>query len=344
MRRKFQRETVFTSPDYNAFPKLLRLQNGSLWCVWYRGNWHIDTNNAGVLVQAFSHDNGATWGAPTVLRADPSLDTRNPAIAQLEDGSLLCAYLLYDYGTRAAVRVEWVTSHDEGRSWSAPKVVEPSDYNPSGEGGGRYTWASPYGDFFRKGSELLSPFYGGSSDGSHQEVFLLGYDPEAGSWTNRGAIMARVGKIFNEAKVVEVGGEYLCVSRGSGDVLYYSHSPDCESWSGPSPTQYKRGHAPELVLLGVDGGLATFFCSYRGKGKKLRGGRATYDLSTKEFWCEDSVLYVAAGRGGGDAGYSSAARLGPGTIGFVNYEVVVHGKRGDPGTTGTITWHKWELK
>lgn len=338
---------LHASPDYNAFPKVTRLHNGSLWAVWYQGNAHVDTGNDGRLVQAFSPDNGSTWTAPRVLHDDPALDTRNMIITQLDDGVLVTAYLLYDGDGDGCVRMEWIASADGGRTWSVPAEIPRARCSPAADPD-LYGWASPFGDVFRVGARYLAPFYGGPASGDRSDVFLLEFDPAAGTWTHAGIVMSGRAPGFNEAKIVRVGSEYLCVARSTGPVMYYATSSDAGTWSAPRATNLTRGHAPELVVLGERAtGTWDLFCSYRGEDALLRGGHATYDPATREFWCEHAVLHVSRGRGGGDCGYSSAVRLSATRVGFVNYEVVAcegwHGATTTRTTTGTIWWQEWAL-
>ena len=78
---------IYQTNAYTAFPKLLTLQNGSLWTVFYQGDNHVDSQNDGKLYQTFSHDKGKTWELPRLVADDANLDTRNPAIGQLQDGT-----------------------------------------------------------------------------------------------------------------------------------------------------------------------------------------------------------------------------------------------------------------
>ncbi|HTL29792.1 MAG TPA: DUF4838 domain-containing protein, partial [Tepidisphaeraceae bacterium] len=81
---------------YQAFPDICRLRNGDLLAVFYAGYGHVslaadDCPNGGRICMVRSSDEGKTWTAPEVLFDDPD-DNRDPHIAQLDDGSLVCTF------------------------------------------------------------------------------------------------------------------------------------------------------------------------------------------------------------------------------------------------------------
>jgi len=333
---------LYQAQSYEAFPKLLRLRDGTLWAVWYHGNWHVDTNNDGKLVQSFSRDRGATWSAPTVVADDPVYDTRNPALGQLDDGTLIMMIFLYDSKKSLGVRSEWISSADGGKTWSSPVEIAPDQYNLTGSSENQ--WISPFGNLFRVNDHLVAAFYGAPDFTRTEEtnqVILLEFLPRQRTWSFFSIAMKDSTAGFNEAEVGQVGSGFLCVARSSKGLLHYSCSADGHAWSSPAATRCVRGHAPALVVLGEKGGIWQLFCSYRGEGSLLRGGKATFDPRTKEFWCENAVLHASKGKGHGDCGYSSAVLLEPGTVGFVNYEVEVRGDIGGADTLGTIWWQLW---
>lgn len=116
---------------YQAFPDVCRLHSGDILAVFYAGYDHVslpkmpDWPNGGRLCQARSQDAGRTWSEPTVLY-DDSDDNRDPSIAQMPDGSLICTFFsLRPAGpgagetgvshTGAGLKI--VRSQDEGRTW-----------------------------------------------------------------------------------------------------------------------------------------------------------------------------------------------------------------------------------
>lgn len=116
---------------YQAFPDVCRLHSGDILAVFYAGYDHIslpkmpDWPNGGRLCQARSQDAGRTWSEPTILY-DDSDDNRDPSIAQMPDGSLICTFFSLrpaetgagETGVRhEGAGLKIVRSQDEGRTW-----------------------------------------------------------------------------------------------------------------------------------------------------------------------------------------------------------------------------------
>ena len=111
---------------YQAFPDVCRLSNGELLCVFYAGYSHVSFPTPelprGARVCAVrSGDEGRTWSEPTIV-VDTELDDRDPSVAQLSDGRLLCNFFTYqgEQGYHTAV----VESSDLGHTWSEPHFCE----------------------------------------------------------------------------------------------------------------------------------------------------------------------------------------------------------------------------
>jgi BNR repeat-like domain len=342
---------VFVSQDYNAFPKLLKLPDGVLWSVWYQGDWHIDSKNDGKLLQSFSYDNGTTWTKGNIIFDDPKWDTRNPAIGQLNNGSLLVQALLYNYDNRSALTTQWIQSNDNGTTWTAPKTIENQDFN-SIDSPTKYSWNSPFGNIFYMGNRIMACIYGGTTPGAKTEaydgVILIEFNQSTYKWQYYTTVIEGTIVGFNEADIEQIGTDWVCISRSSAGVLYYAYSSDGKTWSAPIKTPYEFGHSPDMVVMGESkdpkqtNGTYDLFCGYRGPMGLFRGGLAHYNPTTKTFTCEDTVLYAAEGDGGGDFGYCSAVRIGETHVGFVNYDVFRCDQWDQRTTTGKITWQVWE--
>jgi hypothetical protein len=119
---------------YEAFPDICRTHDGELLCVFYAGFHHVSLPkygpggelpptcpNAGRIVMVRSSDNGKTWSTPTIV-VDTPRDDRDPSIAQLPDGTLLCNYFSHAAGSGAKgyefYHTALVRSTDGGKTWS----------------------------------------------------------------------------------------------------------------------------------------------------------------------------------------------------------------------------------
>jgi sialidase-1 len=115
---------------YQAFPDICRLKNGDLFCVFYAGYGHVslpreDCPKGGRICSVLSKDEGRTWSAPRVLFDGPS-DDRDPHVAQMRDGSIVCSFFTYRPQPAGNVLCDTclVTSRDGGESWETePRVV-----------------------------------------------------------------------------------------------------------------------------------------------------------------------------------------------------------------------------
>src|SRR5262249_29939884 len=134
MEAKQERRVVCSGKDaggYAAFPDLCRAANGDLLCVFYSGYGHVSNPTAewprgGRVMGCRSTDGGKSWSKPFVL-ADTLRDDRDPHVAALSDGSLLCNWFATrDPNTQMDaedLRIVLYTSRstDQGQTWSAPE-------------------------------------------------------------------------------------------------------------------------------------------------------------------------------------------------------------------------------
>jgi sialidase-1 len=114
---------------YQAFTDLCRLKNGDLLCVFYAGYGHVSLPKAGWpkggrICQVRSRDEGRTWSAPALLFDGP-LDDRDPHIAQMRDGTVLCSFFTYrPAGDKVFCDTCLLSSADGGATWDQePRVV-----------------------------------------------------------------------------------------------------------------------------------------------------------------------------------------------------------------------------
>ena len=117
------------SGTYQAFPDVCRLNTGELWCVFYAGYQHVSLPNAdwprgGRICAVRSRDEGRTWSPPEVLYDGPDHD-RDPHIAQMKDGTVMCSFFPYRKaaGAKADHEVSILQSKDGGRTWDPQHQV-----------------------------------------------------------------------------------------------------------------------------------------------------------------------------------------------------------------------------
>jgi hypothetical protein len=122
---------------YQAFTDICRLTNGDLFCVFYGGYGHVslpraDWPKGGRICCVRSKDEGRTWTAPRVLFDGP-YDDRDPHIAQMRDGSVVCSFFTYrpQQGGKTLCDTCLVTSRDGGETWDTEPQVVAADWPSS---------------------------------------------------------------------------------------------------------------------------------------------------------------------------------------------------------------------
>ncbi|SPE59542.1 conserved hypothetical protein [Verrucomicrobia bacterium] len=117
---------------YQAFPDICRLKDADLLCVFYAGYGHVslprdDFPKGGRICCVRSKDEGRTWSAPRILFDSP-FDDRDPHIAQMRDGAVVCSFFTYRPQPDGKVLCDTclVASRDGGETWdNEPQVVAP---------------------------------------------------------------------------------------------------------------------------------------------------------------------------------------------------------------------------
>ncbi|MGE3317183.1 MAG: sialidase family protein, partial [Planctomycetaceae bacterium] len=125
---------------YEAFPDVCRLQDGRLMCVFYAGYGHVALPNeklpkGGRISFCTSSDEGKTWSAAGTLYDGPD-DDRDPSIAQLKSGRLICNFFTLKKSADGKKPWEgtgswYITSDDAGKTWTAPVQLAAGDYYTS---------------------------------------------------------------------------------------------------------------------------------------------------------------------------------------------------------------------
>ena len=114
------------SGEYQAFPDSCRLQNGDIVVVFYAGYDHvsypnINYPNGGRLCLTRTKDEGQTWNEPITIY-DDQYDNRDPHIAQLSDGTLICSFFSLEANPTNSqgfdcLNAQVIRSLDNGHTW-----------------------------------------------------------------------------------------------------------------------------------------------------------------------------------------------------------------------------------
>ncbi len=231
---------------YEAFPDICRLADGRLMVVFYAGYDHVslpkpEHPRGGRIDAVFSTDEGATWSAPQVIYDGPD-DDRDPSIAQLRDGRLLCSFFSLRPATNGYTGLgTWLLeSTDQGRTWSAPRRL--SD---------RYYCSSPVREL--GDGQLILGLY--RQDGDTSAGAVIRSDDGGRTWGPVIDIDPGGRRLDAETDVIALpDGSLFAVQRAPEQSMCFSRSLDeGRTWSVSEPLGFP-GHCPYL-LRAADGVL-----------------------------------------------------------------------------------------
>lgn len=231
---------------YQAFPDACRLQNGDILAVFYAGYGHVSLPNAewpkgGRICYVRSSDEGRTWTAPAILYDDGD-DNRDPHIAQLKDGTMICTFFSLrprqgEGRPYQVVGTQMAFSHDGGLTWDreARNVCEgvpcsaPVRQMPDGT--------------------LIQGVYRG--EGGYEWGGVIRSTDNAKTWSAPIDI-GKEAKLMLDAETDVVllrDGTLYAALRSSNVNMHYSTSPDLGLTWAPVKDIGFVGHAPHFTRL-----------------------------------------------------------------------------------------------
>jgi len=292
---------------YEAFPDVVRLQNGDLLCVMYAGYGHVSLPSealpkGGRVCAVRSRDNGQTW-SPAQIVYDDDVDNRDPHIAQLADGTLMCTFFSLSKkpdGAYDLLGTHLVRSFDGGQTWETDAIIISDTYacsapvreQPDGslvlglyyERPGTGAWGAVVIST-DKGETWSAPIDIGRESGHYHDA-----ETDTCRLAN-GDLLAVMRPCMCYAKSSDGGrtwtpsqpigfeghaayllrtstGVILVAHRLPGTALHYS-TDEGATWHGPVPVDTVGGAYPSLCEL-PDGRV---FCVYyeEGEGSDIRG-------------------------------------------------------------------------
>ena len=227
---------------YQAFPDACRLSNGDILCVFYAGYDHVSLPNqeyprGGRICSVRSSDEGRTWSQPQVLYDSPD-DDRDPHIAQLHDGTLVCSFFTYR-STAAGIEYDTkvVFSHDGGRTWSRRALTVAKGYAVSAPVREIAIGRCLLG-IYTEGGERYFAAVTSSKDGLHwsEPLPLSANCPTLPDGSETDIVRLKDGTLMAVIRSDKVNMHY-CLSRDEG-----------RTWTPPQDIGFP-GHAPHLTRL-----------------------------------------------------------------------------------------------
>lgn len=307
---ELERSLVVKGQGY--FPVALRLQDGRVAVILRGGAPHVGVQ--GRLDMVFSSDEGKTWTKPSVV-AQSSVDNRNPAFGQAQDGTLVVGFWRtanYDEKGRYNPKLNrpvntWVTrSGDGGKTWSEPAEIDVKDIG----------WGSPYGRILTlPDGALLMAIYGGPA----REPGDTKVTPQDNSYLYRSTDQGKTWKRyahpgpngFNETTLLRLtSGKMLAAMRTErgGEVWLAESTDEGKTWGPPKKITPARVHPADLVLL-ADGRIL-LVTGYRVGPYGVRGlvsdPKGTFDWERRFVLVNDATNT--------DCGYPSSVLLKDGRV------------------------------
>lgn len=230
---------------YQAFPDACRLKNGDILAVFYAGYAHVSKPNdawpnGGRICFCRSRDEGRTWSAPEILYDDAD-DNRDPHIAQMSDGTLICTFFSLRWteaGETKAAGVQLVRSADDGQTWEkTAQLVAPDWYE-----------SAPVREM-PDGTYILGVYCEGAKDGAYGGVVRS--TDKGKSWSAPIPIGKGSGLYLDaETDVTRLqDGTLYAALRSSKQNMHYATSPDGGLTWAPVQDIGFKAHCPHLNRL-----------------------------------------------------------------------------------------------
>jgi hypothetical protein len=195
-----------TGVDYYSEPRLARLADGDVICVYRRGSAH--SSDDGKVVGKISSDNGATWGSEFDIHDDASYDTRNQACGvDPSSGRVIVFDRTYNAGGAVHVSTYYLTSTDNGSTWSSPTSLDSlfSDLT--------YDYMIPFGPMVTTSNGLAQVFYGIRASTNQQFAYLLFSTDGGATWGDRHEIysVTQAAATQTEPAIVAIDNDRLAL-------------------------------------------------------------------------------------------------------------------------------------
>jgi sialidase-1 len=299
-------------------PALLMTAKGTLIAVAEGRDKATDQAGNDLLV-ATSKDHGKVWSKPAIAYEQGNDSCNNPCLVQdAKSGRVFLFFQTFPAGGKEfsglpagpkdpkGNRLLYVTSDDDGATWSKPVDVSESlkpDNAVTCASGPGIGIQVRHGKF---AGRLVIPF--NSQDAKRNFVNWVAFSDDAGKTWKRGAEVPQEGMQLNEVQVAEPadGSLYLNSRRWKGTTLRKA------SWSTDGGATWTKAtddaNLPEptcqgsLLAAKVAGKPTIFFLNPAGKGRANGTFRRSEDGG--KTWAESTLLFP------GPFAYSSMAQVG----------------------------------
>jgi predicted neuraminidase len=230
---------------------LLLLQNGGLLCFWFSGSEEGESNVAIVMSKLWK--GSSQWSKTVEIDHQPGKSFQNPVAFQTAEGRI---WLLHTSQTaeqgQADAQILYLTSDDDGRSWTNPKVLFAKR--------GSFTRHPP---LLLTQSEWLLPIYytpsGSITHGAESHYSAIERTEDGGQgWKecrvpkSQGLVQPSLVRLDDKAFVAFFRSRYA-------DFIYKSSSRDGCLWSTPVTTRLPNNNSSIQVSVLKDRHLVLVF-------------------------------------------------------------------------------------
>ncbi|MCX7599732.1 MAG: glycoside hydrolase, partial [Armatimonadetes bacterium] len=291
-----------------AFPVIAACpKTGRLYVVYRQGYTHASHMSArdGAIMMVTSDDDGETWSRPRCIFDDPDIDDRNPAVAVLDDGTVVVCF--DQYKRHWHFRAAYISSCDGGNTWSEAQTLGDFDNLTCRSRPIQLSTGEVVFPVYRYTAGLLGGYavFVDMETGRQEQRTVCGYEedlPPADEMT-----------LFE----VEPGRMLALLRDECQPFLWQAWSSDGgRTWTGREPTDLPSQFAPCDLLRLADGRIACALAFRERRNERLviseDGGR-TWDV-------ENSIDIFDATVGFHDRSYVSSVALRDGGVGSVLYE------------------------
>lgn len=307
--------TTIFDDRYEAFPSLVRLPDGRLFCTWRSATDHLVFD--GVIKGCWSSDMGRTWTTPVTL-LDDAQDLRDPSVTLLADGTLIMSLFKHDGVKPQGMYVS--TSDDDGETWSALTLTVQhfTDWNAV---------SAPIVEL--ADGTLVLAFYGRNNSATYESSATLRSTDGGATWAFGGTMAdgATLGASAQEPQIglLADGTTLLGLIRGSNGQMYRTASTDGGLTWAATTNPYGSATARPTFVQTATGAIITV---YRWS---TNSNRAAARLSTDNgvSWTTNPVPITPEP---GDMQYVGMVEVAPGVI------AVAISEEGTAGTDATITF------
>lgn len=301
-------------------PALLQTARGTLIAVAEGRESGADQASNDLIVR-LSTDGGRSWSESAIALELGKDCINNPCLVQDgKSGRVFLFHQVFPFGTRefggltpgpkGRTSIAYITSDDDGRSWSRPVDVT-AELKP----GNAVTTASGPGIGIQlaKGSKagrLVIPF--NSQDPGRNFVNWVAYSDDGGKTWRRGADVPQAGMQLNEVQVSETAEEGIYLNsrqwKGLGGRKAAWSADGGESWSAAIEDKSLPEPVCQGSLISFEDGGRHITLFLNPAGPKRSNGTLRMSLDGGKTWAKSRLLVP------GPFAYSSMARLKDGRL------------------------------